>query len=146
MQEIGKEYTRALFTLTNDKFKSYWEFCLTDVLCGSSEIYTSAIRIEKQRGYNSSKDIHYWLVIKDKDVWSHCTRLTGLRSIKKMRAYYGDQKEPFASGPKGKPKSLIVLQFAEDHKTLVVDYFPMFYPYSKEMRAKIFEAHKYYFR
>jgi len=146
MQEIGNKYTRALFTLTNDKFKSYWEFELTTILSGSSDIYTSAIRVEKQRGFNSSKDIHYWLVIQDNDTWSRCTRLTGLRSIKKMRAYYGDQKEPFVKSPKGKPKSLIILQFAQDNKSLVVDYFPMYYPYSNETRTKIFDTHKYYFQ
>lgn len=141
MQVIGKEYTRALFTLTNDKFKTYWEYSLNNIICGTSDIYTSAIRIEKQRGFNNSTNIDYWLVIKDKDKWSHCTRLTGLRAIKKGRAFYGDQKEP----NKGKPKSLLILQFSEDYKMLTVDYFPNFYPYAPKERATTFNAHSYYF-
>ena len=142
MQEIGKKYTRALFALSNDRFKTYKEYTLERVICGTSHIYTPQIRIEKNRGFNKSTNINCWLVIQDADNWNRCTRLTGLRPVKKMRAHFGDQKE----AAKGKPKSLLILQFSDDYKNLVVDYFPNFYPYTPQIRATIFDAHDYYFQ
>lgn len=142
MQQIGKKYTRALFTLSNDRFKTHKEYTLERVICGTSRIYTPQIRIEDDRRHNKAAGSISRLKIKDAENWSKCSGVTGLWPVKRTGVFYGDQKDV----TKGKPKSLLILQFSEDKKKLVIDYFPNFYPYTPQIRATIFDAHNYYFQ
>jgi len=77
---------------------------------------TKRIKIEQFNGFSEAVGVEYYLIIRDANNWSRCSKITGLRPTKTKGLYYGDRKN-------GNRKTLILVRFVTNG--LEVTEFPL---------------------
>jgi len=127
------DFIRHSYTVTKS-LKSYEIFSLETASKGAMQL-TQELRIEPYRNYSAATGIKHYLRLRTCSNWQRCEKVTGLRPTKRPGVFYGDRKTP-----DGK-KSLLIFAFKDDGKTLTVDYFRSFYPYTKGQLQSIINAH-----
>lgn len=87
-------------------------------------LLTDLINISKDRQFNNSKNVSYWLKIRQNNKWS--SAITGLKTTHIPLVYYGD----IAIKINGinKPTHLLIFQFEPGGKRVVIYLFNNFYP------------------
>lgn len=126
------EFARFKFQLIH-RVKTYSVFEVYEKENGNPNKLTDVIRIEQFRGKSNSFGIDSYLRLRDCSAWSKCTIVTGLRFYQDG-SYYGDDRRG--------EKSLILFHFLNDGKTLIVDYFSSFYPYSPQLKYLLIDEIK----
>lgn len=141
MATNGAKYTRGIYRILDNTYKSYELYQLTGAT-DENPLLTEQIRIEKNRQYNNGKGFPDWLVIQDQTKWSKCTRVTGLRPTRIQNVFEGNQ--PVHKNNKLKPESLILVQFSEDRTTAVIDIFYKYYPYGQQLLNAMLTKHEFH--
>ncbi len=90
----------------------------------ATDLLTTTINISKDREFNNSKDVSYWLKIRDVKKWTKA--VTGLKRTKNSLLYFGD----IATSKNGvyKPTHLLIFKFRPGGKELLVYLYKHFYP------------------
>ena len=143
----NKNYSRHIYVLEDEK-TSYRGYKLENIFLqnvvdkSNALILPEFIRIEDNRGYNSSQGCDKWLRIKDAEPWENATLVTGLRKTAVTRTFEGN----FARLENGRyiPESLILFQFENEGKTLVIDIFKDFYIHDAFEKRHLIRTHEYY--
>jgi hypothetical protein len=152
----NKEYLRAVYVLdtssNNTGTKREYIFaeknnCLLD------EVLKDRIKIEKDNGFHDrSRQFDYWLYFRNDTNWSRCFK-TGLAKTSLKYVFEGNVSEPIVlntKNNKGKdwenPKHFILLQFAENSETIIIDLFKDFYPFKKALIELIIKEHQFYLK
>jgi len=125
------EFVRYIFREIH-KVKSYTVFELVELEHGKTNKLAETVRIEQFRNKSNAKDIDFYFRVRDCSNWQKCTKITGLREYK--GGYYGDDRRT--------GKSLILFNLLEDGKTLVVDYFNAFYPFTPHLKYLLMDEIK----
>lgn len=115
------------------RVKSYGVYQREKIEEGRRNELTKKVRIERFRGKSDAFDIEYYLRLRDASNWAECTQITGLRRFDEV-TFYGDDSRG--------EKSFLILHFQNNGKTLVIDYFNSFYPYTPKQRNSILKSVK----
>lgn len=125
---IETNSVQLVYKVTKE-LKSYIVYEL-DYSFPSECILTTLIRIERFRGYSNATNVEYYLKTRDTDNWSKCKYITGLKSTESKNIYYGDH---ITNGK----KSLMIFEFIEDQKSLIIHYFKDYYPYKQDSLLEV---------
>lgn len=119
----------ATQTPTQYKFKAFK--CFKQVRHYQSEnnltatdLLTDTINISKDRSFNNSKGVSYWLKIREVKKWSKA--VTGLKRTSNKLLYYGD----IATSTNGvyKPTHLLIFKFVAGGREVSIDIYTNYYP------------------
>lgn len=126
------EFARYIFREVH-KVQTYTVYELSELEQGKRNQLAKTVRIEPYRNKSNAVNIDYYFSIKDATAWVKSTQLTGLR-LYKDGAYYGDDGRT--------AKSLILFHLLDYGKTLVVDYFNSFYPFTPHLKFLLMDEIK----
>lgn len=126
------EFTRYIFQEVH-KVQTYTVYELAELEQGKRNRLAETVRIEQYRNKSNATGIDYYFRIKDATAWAKSTQITGMRFYKNG-AYYGDDRRT--------GKSLILFNLLDDGKTLVVDYFNAFYPFTPHLKFLLMDEIK----
>jgi len=143
-----KNYSRHIYVLEDEK-TSYRGYKLEKILLQNVVDKSNAIvlpvfiRIEVNRGYNNSQGCDDWLRIRNTETWENSTLVTGLRKTSATEIFEGN----FARLENGRyvPESLIIFQYANNYKNLVIDVFKEFYLHDAFKKRYLIRVHEYYY-
>lgn len=126
------EFARYIFREIH-KVQTYTVFELVELEQGKPNKLAETVRIEQFRNKSNATGIDLYFRLRDDTAWSKCTKITGLRPYKNG-TYYGDDRRT--------GKSLILFHLMDDEKTLVVDYFNAFYPFTPHLKYLLMDEIK----
>ncbi len=143
-----KNYSRQIYVLEDEK-TSYRGYKLENTFLQNVDDFRNSlilpvyIRVEVNRGYNESKGCDKWLKIKDSEDWETSTLVTGLRNTDATEIFEGN----FARLENGRyiPESLILFQFENNFRNLVIDVFKDFYIHDAFEKRHLIRTHDYYY-
>lgn len=89
--------------------------------------FTYKVNLSKDRGFSRADDVIYWLKQRSKDgkKWTDKNK-TGLKLIGYKHVFYGDIAK-FENGIYI-PQHLVLFRFIDSANTLIIDYYPNYYP------------------
>lgn len=90
----------------------------------ATDLLTSTINISKDREFNNSKGISYWLKIREAKKWSKA--VTGLKNTSNQLLYYGDI--PTKINGMYKPTHLLIFKFVAGGQKVSIDVYYNYYP------------------
>lgn len=125
------EFTRYIFRQVHE-VQTYTVYEL-ELEQGKTNKLAETVRIEQFRNKSNAHGIDYYFRIKDATAWVKSTQITGLR-LYKDGAYYGDDRRA--------GKSLMIFHLRDDGKTLIVDYFNGFYPFTPHLKFLLMDEIK----
>lgn len=128
----GNDYTRHIYEVRK-VLRVYTVYQLKHVQKGANQL-TELIRIEDYRGFSRGSGFNEYLRLRTSSSWAKSEKVTGLKFTKNENIFFGDRLH------NGK-KNLLLFQFTPDRKTLVIDYFPAFYPANKETIQELISSH-----
>lgn len=136
METQNINYYRFEYVRIPNLFK-YSEYILKN---GKNECLPKKIRIEKFREHSKGYDFNEYLRLIDQIKIKDCNVKTGLRATNKENCFYGDliQNNNYEF-----IKSFVLVQFSDNKKNLVIDYFKGFNPLSRISRQEIINNHKF---
>lgn len=134
-------YIRHIYHIVDNRFKTYNLYKLSKVFNGEKTL-TDIIRIERKSQYNNG--FYDWIILKDHSNWNRCTKLTELWPTSIKGVFKGNKK--IITKRTYKPSSLIIAQFSQNQKKLIVDYFNKYYPRNLNLHKMIIQKHCYYFK
>ena len=104
----------------------------------ATDLLTTTINISKDREFNNSRGVSYWLKIRDVKKWSKA--VTGLKRTSNQLLYYGD----IATSKNGvhKPTHLLIFKFTPGGKELLVFLYKHFYPKNNTELQSILSKYK----
>jgi len=156
MKTGNLEYTRSFYSYVSsnkgkntDQKETFRDYLITDInKLQESSLLTKKIRIEKDNGFHKrSRFFEYWLYFRDETNWKRCTK-TGLAITNYKFIFEGNIPEKIdlnQKNEKGKewenPKHLIIMQFIDDTKIIILDVFKDFYPHKKDLINLIISEH-----
>ncbi|MBI9040232.1 hypothetical protein [Lutibacter sp.] len=112
-----------------------------------NDVFTRKIRIEKYlgKGYKNTKrkDFKIILRLRTDTNWERCYLWTGLLPSQNKRSFFGDIPEINFETSKYIKKHLIVIQFSDDWKTIVLDVFKGFIPKNNKETFNILQEHPF---
>lgn len=88
------------------------------------DLITSTINISKNRKFNKSIGVLYWLRLRQNNKWSK--PITGLRKTQNSMVYYGDI--PKIIYKTYIPQHLLIFRFKKEGTQLIVEVFKNYYP------------------
>lgn len=93
-----------------------------------TNLLTEKINISKDRKFNNSINVSYWLKIRCKNKWSNA--ITGLKDTHIPLVYYGD----IATISNGKkiPKHLLIFHFTPGGNSVTIYLFENYYPFNTQ--------------
>lgn len=128
----NSKYNRHVYTIERER-KQYNCYQLEKA---ENPLLTSLLRIEKDRQYNNSKGLEYWLRLRNTNNWSNCKLLTGLYKTKYKNIYFGDARTK-------QGKQLIIFIFSKDKTKLTIDYYTTVnYAYLKDNINRLIEMYQ----
>lgn len=154
MKTGNLEYKRNFYVLVNENkegtIKDY-KIIFNPILDDKS-LFTEIVRIEKDNDFHDrSRFFDYWIYFRNDTNWKRCSK-TGLAITNKKFVVEGNISETVkltTKNHKGKdfenPKHLVLVQFSDDLKTIVVDIFKDFYPRDKKLIELIIKEHYFVF-
>ena len=148
MAGYNKNYSRHIYVKEDEKtsYKGYKleNTFLQNVVDKSNAIVLPVfIRIEVNRGYNNSRSCDKWLRIRDNETWENSTLVTGLRKTCATEIFEGNI--PRVENGQYIPESLILFQFSNNNRNLVIDVFKDFYLHDAFKKRQLIRAHEYYY-
>ena len=143
MKTGNYSYSRHIYYLTLDTFKTFKQYSLAIVIKGE-KILPDIIRIESDQKKHKGKGFNKWLRIIDNEIKYKSTLVTGLRPTVKQNVFEGNKRKVLDN--KIKPECLILIQYSNDYKTAVIDFFNGFYPYNPIALKQTILNHKYYLK
>jgi hypothetical protein len=111
----------------------YSTYQLKYVENGANQL-TDLLRIEDYRGFSRGSGFIYYLRLYSTSNWKTGEQVTGLKFTNKKNIYFGDRLH------NGK-KHLLLFWFHSERKSLIIDYFPNYYPASKETIQELINSH-----
>ena len=88
------------------------------------ELITSTINISKNRKFNNSIGVLYWLKIRKNKKWSKL--ITGLKTTSDPLVYFGDI--PKITNNSFIPQHFIIFRFKKEGIQLIIEVFKNYYP------------------
>ena len=127
------DFIRHSYTVSKS-LKSYEIYELSNVQFGTPQL-TNELRIEQYRNYSNATGIEKYLRLRTCGNWQRCEKVTGLRPTKRQGVFYGDRVK------EGSKKSLLIFTISNDRRSLTIDYFLSFYPFTAGQLQNIIAAH-----
>jgi hypothetical protein len=93
----------------------------------NNDLLTSSINIGKDREFNKSKNVSYWLKLREPKKWGK--NITGLKKTKNPYVYFGDI--PTIKNGVHKPAHLLVFVFNKTGTKLKIHLYKNYYPSNK---------------
>jgi len=100
-------------------------------------LLTTDLNISKDRRYNNSQNVSYWLKIREKQKWSKV--ITGLKATNKSLLYYGDI--PTQQSNRNIPTHLLVFKFNRGGSQLIIYLYQNYYPSNIQKLQSILSNH-----
>lgn len=132
METTGNDYTRHIYHISK-ALRVYTVYRLKYVENGANQL-TELIRIEDYRGFSRGCGFNDYLRLRTSSSWAKSEKVTGLKFTKDKNIYFGDRLN------NGK-KHLLLFQFSPDRISLIIDYFPNYYPASIETIQELIRTH-----
>lgn len=104
----------------------------------NTNLLTSEINISKDRKFNNSRGVSYWIKIRHPKKWSKV--ISGLKSTKRPMLYYGDI--PTVLNGRKIPKHLLVFRFVKVENSLTIYLYENYYPTTERELQIILSKHK----
>jgi hypothetical protein len=117
----------------NKALKVYTTYQLKYVEDGTNQL-TEVLRIEDYRGFSGGNGFNDYLRLRTTNNWKTSEQVTGLKFTKNENIFFGDRLQ------NGK-KNLLLFQFTNNRKSLIIDYFPNYYPASTETIQELIKIH-----
>ena len=127
------DFIRHSYTVSKS-LKSYEIYELSNVQFGTPQL-TKVLRIEPYRNYSEATGIKDYLRLRTCGNWERSEKVTGLRPTKRPGVFYGDRVK------EGSKKSLLIFTISDDRRSLTIDYFRSFYPFTAGQLQNIIAAH-----
>ena len=141
VMDTGKKlYCRYIYELVPTKFTSYELYKLVE-LQGKTKHLTNFIKFEQNAKKNNGYRFDVWLRIEETENFNDHTLITGLRSTNKSNVFTGNRRT--MEKGKFKPQSLIIFQFLNEGKTVVVDFFNNYYINNPFLLRHLINNHAY---
>lgn len=128
------DFVRHIY-LRSDVLNSYDKYTISNRLEIGKTKLSDLIRLEPFKGKSNATGINTYLRTTEGGKWAK-KPITGLRPHKKKFVFYGDHLV--------RKKSLLIIQYSEDRKTLIIDYFNSFYPLNPTLRTELLNNHDYF--
>ena len=139
MKTDNVKYTRHIYKLEPNDCK-YLEYSLQIRANGKISL-PDIIRIEKSRDFHNGTGFTEFFRLIDKPLIKDCDTKTGMRSTIKENCFYGDLVQTNTRGEI--VNSFLLVQFVDDRKTMIVDYFRGYKPFNATIRNEVIVKHQF---
>jgi hypothetical protein len=135
MHTMNIEFVRHIYTL-DVSLKTYDKYTISNRSeIGESKL-SNIVRIEPFYGFSNAYDIDNCLRLQKCGKWAK-KKATGLRPHCCQHVFYGDHLS-------FNKQSLLIFQFSENKRILIIDYFNSFYPRYATWRTNLLNNHNYF--